>query len=134
MILVGGFYADLFCTDKKQKVERSKFEVPEYDPMMYSITHPCTKNSLYMCRDFFTYKNPGSTTTITVNDVHAKTINPPPNLMTGPYTVNYDLFWDETKAIETLSATVTITPPPSTPISTSASTPISTSASTPIST
>jgi len=114
VLMVGGFKVDLFRTDD-QKIERHGFEVPEYHPTMYSITHPYTKSPVYRCCDFFTYKNYTDTqekTTLKVDNVWAETINPPPNLITGPYHVNYDLYWNDHEATETLSATVTINAPP----------------------
>jgi len=113
VLMVGGFRADLFLTND-QKIERHGFEVPEYHPTMYSITHPYTKKPLYRCCDFFAYKNYTGTqekTTLKVDNVWAETINPPPNLTTGPYHVNYDLYWNKRIATEILNATVTINAP-----------------------
>ena len=109
IILVGGFYLDLF----REKDTRHGFEVPEYSPTMYRVTNTYAKDhhKRYICRDFFAFSNARSSR-LTVYNVQAEMINPLPDLIRGLYNVNYNLIWnDKTIVLEALKATVSITPP-----------------------
>jgi len=111
VLLVGGFYVDLYRLELcKNENIRHGFEVPNYSPTVFRMTHTYNRKCLYICCDFFTIKNhTGGSTVLSIDDVHADTINPPQDLIRGPYNVNYDLIRNETdEVLETLSATLSI--------------------------
>jgi len=117
VLLVGRFYVDLFRVELHAKENiRHDFEVPEYSPTMYRMTHPYNTRDLYICRDFFTFRNymgatNYNTTTVRISDVQVEMINPPQDLIRGSYNVNYDLIRDVDKVIEVLKGILFITSP-----------------------
>ena len=107
VILVGRFHVDLF---KEHSTSTHGFIVPNYAPTMYRMTHPYYRNPIYVCCDFFAFKNPPGCNNIEIleDTISAETIVPPQGLMTGKYHVSYDLIKSKLELLETLSATITI--------------------------
>jgi len=138
IVLVGGFYVDLFRVELcKREDIRYGFEVPEYSPTVFRMTHPYNTRDLYICCDFFTFRNcigatSNNTTTVRISDVQAEMINPPQDLIRGSYNVNYDLIRAKTTEVfEVLKGTFFITSglPPSDSESLVSSDPVSTPSS-----
>ena len=107
VVLVGQFCVDLFV---EESVSLYDFTLLKYAPTMYRMTHPYCKKPIYVCRDFFAFKDLQDRITIEIQEetVCAETIIPPRDLMIGKYHVSYDLIKSNLELLETLSATITI--------------------------